>query len=167
MLRKLSPRGKQSILEGIVENQYLLDVDDITPGIRRQMFLAQLAHESDGFKTTREYASGSAYEGRSDLGNTQEGDGRRYRGRGLIQLTGRANYREFSKLLDVNIEDNPDVVETFPYALEVSTLFWSERGLNGIADTGDFRKVTRRINGGYNGMADRERYFEIAKQLDL
>lgn len=167
MLRQLAPRGKQSILEGIVDNQYLLEVDDINPGIRRQMFLAQLAHESDGFKTTREYASGAGYEGRSDLGNVYEGDGRRYRGRGLIQLTGRANYREFSKNLDIDIEANPDVVETFPYALEVSTLFWSKRGLNEIADAGDFRRVTKRINGGYNGLADREHYFEIAKQLDL
>jgi len=167
LLRKLSKRGKEEILQGIVDNQHLLDEYEITQGARRQMFLAQLAHESDGFKTTREYASGAGYEGRADLGNTEEGDGRKYRGRGLIQLTGRFNYRKFSESAGVDLEENPEQVEEFPLALLVSVLYWDSRKLNVLADEGDFERITRKINGGLNGYSDRLHYLQIAEEFDL
>ena len=165
-LRKIAPYAKTAVLEGIVDNIDILSDYEIEEGNRQNMFLAQLAHESDGFKTTREYASGRAYEGRTDLGNTEEGDGVRFRGRGLIQLTGRSNYRQFSAASGVDVEDNPQLVEEFPLALEVSAWFWYKRGLNALADDGDFKKITRRINGGYNGLADRERYLSLIEELE-
>lgn len=167
ILKKLAPRAKEEILDGIVEYQHLLEEYDITPGNRVQMFLAQLAHESAGFKTTVEYASGRAYEGRKDLGNTQPGDGVRYKGRGLIQLTGRHNYTLYSKLVEIDIVNNPELVAEFPLALEVSVLYWSRNKLNALADKGDFERITRRINGGLNGYEDRQRYLRIAKELNL
>lgn len=166
---KISQRAKSTIVEGIVDYQYLMEEADITSGNRLNMFLAQLAHESDGFITTREYASGAAYEGRDDLGNTQEGDGKRFRGRGLIQLTGRANYASFNQDLpeDIDIIKYPQLVEEFPLALEAATWFWTTRKLNEVADTGDFRRVTKRINGGYNGMIDRMNYLVKVRSLNL
>ncbi len=166
-LKKFSRYAKDTILNEIVEFQDILEDYDITPGARRQMFMAQLAHESDGFKTTREYASGAAYEGRRDLGNTEEGDGRRFRGRGLIQLTGRANYEKYGDMLGEDLISDPEIVERFPLALEVAALYWEDRGLNALADAGDFMKITRRINGGTNGLESRLDYLEIARRIGL
>jgi len=160
-LRRIHLGAKPSILHGIVDNQDVLAKYEITPGNRLQMFLAQIAHESDGFRTTREYASGTGYEGREDLGNVNEGDGRLFRGRGLIQLTGRFNYEKFGELLGLDLVGYPDQVEKFPTALTVSALYWYDRKLNAIADDGNFEKITRRINGGLNGYADRQRYLSI------
>lgn len=165
----ISRRASAKVLEGLVANQDLLKEAGIVSGNRLNMFLAQIAHESDGFKTTREYASGAAYEGREDLGNVYDGDGRRFRGRGLIQLTGRANYEKFNESLSSNLDilEYPELVEEFPLALTASIWFWTTRKLNEVADTGDFKRITKRINGGYNGLADRERYLEIVEGLEL
>lgn len=157
--------GSPSIMQGIVDNQDILEKYEITTDRRRNMLLAQLAHESDGFRTTREYASGAAYEGRSDLGNTQAGDGKRFRGRGLIQLTGRHNYTVYGEKLGKDLVGDPLSVELMPLALEVSLAYWQSRGLNAYADANDFREVTRRINGGYNGMASRQKYLGIFRSL--
>lgn len=147
--------GKSLIIDKVVEYQDLLEKYEVNTTKRLAMFLAQVAHESDSFNTTQEYASGRAYEGRKDLGNTQKGDGTRYKGRGLIQLTGRANYREYGKLMGMDLEGNPQLVLDFPVALEVSLLYWHKKGLNKLADLGDIRRCTKLINGGYNGLADR------------
>lgn len=130
---------------------------------RQAAFLAQIAHESDGFNTLHEYASGSAYEGRRDLGNTQPGDGPRFRGRGAIQLTGRANYREAGEALGLDLENHPELAENPDVAFRVSGWYWQRHGLNEMADRGDFRGITHRINGGYNGMESRERYHDRAR----
>lgn len=166
---KISARAKANIVDGIVENQHLLQEADIVSGNRLNMFLAQLAHESDGFITTREYASGAAYEGREDLGNVNEGDGRLFRGRGLIQLTGRANYENYNKTLpdDIDIVKDPGLVEEFPLALAVAIWFWTSRKLNEVADLGDFRRITKRINGGYNGFENRLYYLNKVERLNL
>lgn len=134
---------------------------------RKSAFLAQLAHESGQLVYMEELASGAAYEGRLDLGNTQPGDGRRYKGRGPIQLTGRANYREAGKALGLDLEGNPELVKTPSVGFRTSVWFWTTRGLNALADIGTldaFRQITRRINGGTNGQADREQYWDKAKK---
>lgn len=153
------------ILRGLVDNPDMFIAYGVDTDIRRNMFLAQLAHESDGFRTTREYASGNAYEGREDLGNTQTGDGARFRGRGLIQLTGRANYTRYGELLGKDLLTDPMIVEAMPLALEVSLMYWKDRKLNRFADENNFREVTRRVNGGYNGMEGRSRYLRVFRGM--
>jgi putative chitinase len=125
--------------------------------------LAQIAHESAGFATLVEYASGKAYEGRKDLGNTQPGDGVRYKGRGVIQLTGRANYRALGDYLGINLEAQPDLA-AMPYvAYQVAAHYWLDRNINADADRDDLEAVTRAINGGTNGIKSRAALLAKAK----
>lgn len=137
---------------------------EINNQIRIQMFLAQIGHESGELRYVEELASGQAYEGRKDLGNLHPGDGVMFKGRGLIQLTGRNNYSIMSKSFNVDFISNPNLLSEPEWAVRSACWFWSTKGLNSIADTGDFRRVTRIINGGYNGMTDRERIYELCKQ---
>jgi predicted chitinase len=122
---------------------------------RMAAWLAQLGHESGSLVYMQELASGAAYEGRRDLGNTQPGDGRRFKGRGPIQLTGRANYAAAGKALGMNLIANPTIVATNSVGFKTSAWFWKGHGLNALADSGAFSTITRRINGGTNGAADR------------
>lgn len=130
---------------------------------RQAAFLAQLGHESGRLRYVEELASGRAYEGRADLGNSEPGDGARYKGRGLIQITGRGNYAKASDALGVDFISDPELLERPDYACLSAGWFWATHGLNELADTGDFRKITRRINGGYNGLADRLALWDEAK----
>jgi putative chitinase len=124
-----------------------------------------MAHESDGFRTTTEYASGAAYEGRRDLGNTRKGDGRRFRGRGYIQITGRTNYTAVSRAFGHDFLKHPEDLATPRYAALASCWWWSRHGCNELADQGDFVALTRRINGGTNGLADRQQYHRRARPV--
>lgn len=172
MLKAIAPSAKSSIAEGAaaVFSEWFPRLA-ITGERRPSHFLAQNAHESDGFKTTVEYASGQAYEGRRDLGNTQPGDGRRYKGRGLIQCTGRHNYGRFTVWMKKHDPDAPDFVERpellaeFPWAALSALWYWAENGLNALADRDDHLAVTYRINGGYNGLADRSNYLRRARAV--
>jgi putative chitinase len=134
--------------------------------LRVAHFLAQLGHESGDLRYCEEIADGDAYEGRTDLGNTKKGDGRRFKGRGLIQLTGRANYRAYGEARgrDFLEGDNPTLLASDPeLAVDVAGWFWATRGLNEPADRDDLRLITRRINGGYNGLADRAAHLAQAR----
>jgi putative chitinase len=137
----------------------------ITTPLRIAAFLAQIAHESGELRYWEEIASGAAYEGRKDLGNTQPGDGKRYKGRGPIQITGRANYRTYGSLLGVDLENNPALAATVPVGFRIAGEYWSRNGLNALADQQDFIAITRRINGGTNGLASRQKYYELAKRV--
>ncbi len=137
----------------------------INTPIRKAHFLAQTAHESDGFSTNEEYASGSDYEGRRDLGNTKAGDGVRFKGRGLIQVTGRSNYAECGNALGVDLINNPQRLGEFDLACLSAGWFWDTRSLNGYADDDDVLTITRIINGGTNGLDDRQAYLVRAKQV--
>ena len=136
---------------------------------RLAAFLAQIGHESGSFKWLREIADGSAYEGRKDLGNVNQGDGTRYRGRGLIQVTGRDNYRQMGQLLAhqgaPDFEASPEALEEPQWAAWSAAAWWGSRNLNALADAGDFDRITRRINGGTNGAADRRARWERAKAV--
>jgi predicted chitinase len=129
---------------------------------QKAAFLAQLAHESGQLRYMEEIASGSAYEGRRDLGNTQPGDGTRFKGRGPIQLTGRNNYRAAGQALGIDLENNPRRAADPDVGFRTAAWFWKSRGLNSLAESGNFREVTRRINGGYNGLSDRQQYYNRA-----
>lgn len=131
---------------------------------REAAFIAQIAHESGSFRYVKELASGEAYEGRQDLGNIHPGDGVRFKGRGLIQITGRTNYYQCGSALGVDLIAQPELLEQPSYACRSAAWFWSSRHLNELADKGDFERITRRINGGLNGLADRLAYFERAKE---
>lgn len=147
-------------------------------------FLCQACHESDHFKVTEEYASGRAYEGRSDLGNTVPGDGVKYKGRGIFQTTGKNNYLQLGikkgeKDLFVK---NPELLELPEYAVWSACEYWKTRGLNDIANHADSDKlkmkrkdkilelspveyISIRVNGGYNGMEERKKFYERAKKV--
>lgn len=135
--------------------------------LRQAHFLAQVGHESGGLRWTEEFTTGAAYEGRASLGNRQPGDGRRFKGRGLIQLTGRANYEAFAD--DENEPDilaEPSRVATDPrLAALTATWFWRVKRLNPLADLDDLVAVTRRVNGGTNGLADRREILDRAKRV--
>ncbi|WP_198116941.1 glycoside hydrolase family 19 protein [Massilia rhizosphaerae] len=138
---------------------------EINTPARQAAFIAQIAHESGQFRYVRELASGAAYEGRIDLGNTMKGDGVRFRGRGLIQITGRTNYKACGAALGLDLILYPELLEQPMYACRSAGWFWKTHGLNELADAGDQVKITRRINGGTNGLAERLAYFEIAKKV--
>jgi putative chitinase len=128
----------------------------ITSDLQMAHFIAQIGHESASFLYMSEIADGSAYEGRKDLGNTQPGDGRRFKGRGLIQLTGRANYEKYSKYTGIDYVENPERLATDPFAcVDAACWFWKDRGVDRLAELDDAKAVTKRINGGYNGLDDR------------
>lgn len=132
---------------------------------RLAAFLAQLAHESGSFKYVREIASGEAYEGRKDLGNIQPGDGVKFKGRGLIQITGRTNYTKLGEAFKQDFITNPEKLEQPLFATLSAGWFWSMHGLNQLADKGDFILITKRINGGTNGLADRQAHWERCKKV--
>lgn len=138
---------------------------EINTNVREAAFLAQIAHESGSLKYVKEIASGEAYEGRQDLGNTERGDGVRYKGRGLIQITGRNNYKSCGDALGVDLISSPEELETTILACRSAAWFWHSRNLNELADKGDFKLITKRINGGYNGYQDRLSYYERAQQV--
>lgn len=127
-------------------------------------FLAQIGHESGGLRFTVELASGEAYNNRRDLGNVFPGDGPRYKGRGLIQLTGRANYRNAGRALGLDLENNPELAASPKHSPLIAGWFWNSRNLNFWADKQDFRQVTKLINGGYNGWSDRLTYLNNFEQ---
>ena len=140
---------------------------NVTTLRRAQYFIAQLAHESVGLVYFEEIASGAAYEWRRDLGNTQPGDGRRFKGRGPIQLTGRHNYTRFAEWLNDNrVLQDPSIVATPRYGFLAAIWYWTvARDCNGYCDRGDFVGLTKAINGGTNGLADRYRRLAYVKRL--
>ncbi|SEU36965.1 glycoside hydrolase family 19 protein [Stigmatella erecta] len=148
-------------------NQALREGALLTPR-RAAAFLAQLGHESGELRYWEELASGADYENRKDLGNTQPGDGVRFKGRGPIQLTGRANYRAAGAALGLPLEEQPELVATVDVGFRVAVWFWNSRKLSALADLGTleaFRTITLRINGGQNGAADREAKWATAKAV--
>lgn len=137
----------------------------VTTPARQASFLAQVGHESGQLQYVRELASGAAYEGRKDLGNKVAGDGIRFKGRGLIQVTGRANYEACGAALGLDLMAHPELLEQPVNACRSAGWFWKARGLNELADAGDQVRVTRRINGGTNGLADRLALFNVAQRV--
>lgn len=156
----------QARIVGAVSGVFASTLDEykINTRLRIAHFMAQVTHECAGFRTTEEFASGAAYEGRSDLGNTQPGDGKRYKGRGLIQLTGRANYRQMGTKLGLNLEDDPELAADPLTSLKIACEYWKSRKINTAADMDDLNKATRLVNGGLNGLEDRSNYLRKAKQ---
>lgn len=137
-------------------------------------YLAQVFHESGALRYVEEIASGAQYEGRKDLGNTQQGDGVRFKGRGFIQLTGRTNYTKFNEfdLCTADVVANPQAVAEFPLNQIASMWFWQTHGLNELADRDDGGKmgedivtrITKIINGGTNHLSERKYFYRCFKR---
>lgn len=151
---------------------YLKELNNLCPkygivGIELAAFVAQTAHESGGFHYLKEIASGAAYEGRRDLGNVNKGDGVRFKGRGYIQITGRANYTKFREWLGgaPDIVSHPEMIERPHLAMLASIWYWKHNNLSPIALSDDFRLLTRKINGGMNGYTSRLAYYIKAKKI--
>lgn len=161
-LRRIMPHAKTRADVFLSHINATLEEFEINTPRRISAFLAQLAHESGELRYVEEIASGVAYEGRADLGNTQRGDGMRFKGRGLIQITGRANYLACSKYFGVDFVEDPAKLAAPEWAVRSAGWFWQSRRLNSLADLGDFRAITKKINGGYNGEAQREAYYKAA-----
>lgn len=136
--------------------------------------LAQFSHETGGFARFVERGNGdkdgdglddylTRYDFRKDLGNGAKGDGERYRGRGLIQITGRDNYARYGKRLGLDLLGNPGLALDFDVSVRVACLYWNDRGLNSLADQDDVLRITRAINGGTNGLSDRIECLNRAK----
>ena len=145
----------------------------IVGSLRMAAFIAQIGHESGQLRYVREMGSDqylSKYDTGSlakRLGNTPEadGDGQKYRGRGLIQITGRANYAECGEALGLDLVNHPELLEKPQHACMSAAWFWASRGLNTLADAGKFDTITRRINGGQNGAADRRALYAQALKV--
>ena len=163
----LAPTAKDWIITGLASNfSTIAEPYGILESPRRLChFLAQAAHESDGFRTLEEYGGQpywSRYEGREDLGNTCAGDGVRYHGRGIFQLTGRANYRTMGTRISLGLEDEPHLASEGEISLRTACEYWKSHRLQNPADSNDITEVTRRINGGFNGLDKRKLYFRRA-----
>lgn len=165
-------------------------INKICPGYEIDMpkeyahFLAQACHETDRFRTLHEYASGNAYEGRKDLGNMKKGDGPRFKGRGIFQTTGRANYLQLGskKGQDNLFIDSPELLEKPEYAIWSACEFWAIRNLNDAANESDSKSLKKKyggkvhdvspvefisisINGGLNGIDDRKKFYALAQKV--
>lgn len=166
-LQSIMKHAGRSVVQRFVEpiNRCLKEYN-INTKLRVAHFLAQIGHESGSFRYTEEIASGRDYEGRADLGNTEKGDGERFKGRGLIQLTGRANYSKYSKYIGRDLVSEPEKVsDDLGLAVNVAGWFWMNTSLNKFADRDEIRTVTKRINGGLNGLRDRQDYLDRANAV--
>lgn len=134
-LKKIYPASTQANRDKYLPyiNKYA-DIYNVNTPDRMAAFLAQVGHESGQLKYAEEIASGAAYEGRKDLGNIQKGDGVRYKGRGLIQITGRANYTALSKDLGIDFVSNPKLLQDPEYAVLSAFWYWNKHKLNDLAD---------------------------------
>lgn len=124
--------------------------------LRVSAFLARVGHECLSFNQFEEFASGAAYEGRKDLGNTSPGDGKKYKGFGAIMYTGKFNYQTISKVFNKDFVGNPKLLLIPEWAIKTAGYFWESKGLNALADKGNLKEIVRRINGGFNGLSDTE-----------
>lgn len=163
LFRKLGASNARAEELALAANVHMRTYGILDNSLRFIHFMAQLTHESGNFRYMEEIASGKAYEGRKDLGNIYAGDGVRYKGRGPIQLTGRANYRKYGQQLGIDLENNPEIVALPSMGLMVACKFWSDNGLNALADKDDMVAVTRRINGGTNGLEDRKKHLVLLR----
>lgn len=180
----VAPHGKTVLINGFSDAflKYAKQFD-MTTNARVTNFIAQCAEETNGFNSFEEYASGKAYEGRADLGNTSPGDGEKYKGRGILMTTGKGNYKTVSREIygDDRLLDSPaDLANDYDLATLAALHFWKDHNLNAVADMPDdhvftvvhkdgtktnynkLQYITRAINGGQNGIEVRALYFQRA-----
>lgn len=195
MIMEEFPHAKPELVDALCGAVEVLEEYGIDTPLRMAHFLAQTSHESGGFraveenlnyraetlskifpkyfrdKDTNDYAkkpekiANLVYGNRMGNGPVESGDGYRYRGRGLIQLTGKSNYEKFAEGIESTLEEAVEYLTTPEGAVESAAWFWANNGLNELADTDDITKVTKRINGGTIGLAEREAHTEAFKEM--
>lgn len=155
--------AKQALAESLAYSGvvYMQSAGILENGYRFAHWLGQLTKESGRFVYMEEIHDGSNYEGRKDLGNIYPGDGKKFKGRGPIQITGRANYTEFSKIMGLDLVTYPGLLANPCLGLWAGTLFWSRRNINPVADRNDCTAVTKIVNGGKNGLDERIKYTNL------
>lgn len=160
------------VVQGIVDNQHWLSDGEIDTSARVSEFLAQACLETDYFRVLEEYASGKAYEGRKDLGNTVAGDGVKFKGRGIFQCTGRANYAAYGKRLGLDLLKEPALARRPDISVRIAVMYWNDKGLNAYADKGDTAAISRAINRGNakakspaNHETDRIKIAKLAREI--
>lgn len=165
-------KAKPVVVQGIVDNQKWLADGGIDTPARVAEFLAQACLETDYFKVLEEYASGAGYEGRKDLGNVYAGDGKKFKGRGIFQCTGRANYATYGKRLGLDLLKEPALAERPDISVRIAVMYWNDKGLNAYADKGDTAAISRAINRGNakskspaNHEADRIKIAKLAREI--
>lgn len=168
-IKRFAPKARADFVQALVAGQRYLDAADINTPLRIQHFMAQIYHESMGLSRNTEIwgptPAQKRYEGRKDLGNTIPGDGKRYMGRGLIQITGRANYREFGDAIGLDIENHPEKAAEPLNSVRIACAYWTDRNINASCDRDDVIAVTKKINGGTTGLAARKTALARAKKL--
>ena len=164
-LSEMLPRGRSRAPRFIAPLNNAMHVYHINAPLRIAAFIAQIGHESGSLLYVKELASGNAYEGRQDLGNIFPGDGVKYKGRGLLQITGRSNYLKCGNALRIDLISHPELLEQPIYAALSAAWYWDRHGLNELADRRAFKQITKVINGGYNGLAEREFMYNNCKKI--
>lgn len=166
LLRAVPTLYKQRVDEFVDSFNKYSDLFGITTPLRAVHYLAQVFHESGALKYTSELASGKAYEGRKDLGNIKPGDGPRFKGRGYIQITGRKNYQAYadSGYCVGDLMNHPEWLCLSPGNQKASMWFWKTNGLNALADLDNLTAITKKVNGGYNGLSNRQYYYRRFKR---
>lgn len=186
ILKAIAPGSKKTNykhLHGLAlwMNHWFPQFDIDTPQETRHI-LTQLAHESDSFNAMEEYASGQAYEGRKDLGNIKKGDGIRFKGHGPLQITGRRNHHLMGVKAGAPMKfiDNPKLLTTPEWGVWAACIFWTDRGLLDISNMPDdaviwskkldknlspLEYITWRVNGGFNHLEQRIKFYERAKSI--
>lgn len=171
-LQKILPLAKDKARLYLEPLNAAMQEFEINTPLRQAAFIAQIGHESGQLRWVKEFASGAAYDTGSlakRLGNTPEadGDGQKYKGRGFIQITGTRNYLLCLMALEIDALNQPELLETPEFAARSAAWFWWNNWLNGLADKGDFLTITKRINGGTNGLKDRQELYARAKEVLL
>jgi putative chitinase len=174
-LQKIMPRMQLQKGELLLPHlNAALDEFGISGNDRRlAAFIAQVAHETYQLRFTEEEwgptEAQKNYEPPSHLstvlGNVEKGDGFRYKGRGAFQCTGRTNYRRYGHALGIDLEGHPELAGEPANTFRIAGVYWNDHKLSDLADSGNFREITRRVNGGYNGEAEREGYWKVAKDV--
>lgn len=174
LFTRMGARGEIASELALAANVHFRTYGILDTGLRLAHIMGQCAHESGGFRYMEEIASGAAYEGRADLGNTQPGDGKRFKGRGPIQLTGRANARYYGRLAGIDFENRPDLMAVPSIGILTACMYWDRNGLNAYADRDEGTAIGNGINRGNpksklqpNGAADRIQRTDVAKGLIL
>jgi predicted chitinase/energy-coupling factor transporter ATP-binding protein EcfA2 len=174
VLRQLMPNIRAESLDLYLPHiQQAMKEFDINTPARQAAFLAEVAHGTAELRFVEEIWGPTAAQRRYDppsylsraLGNTEPGDGKRYKGRGVFQITGRANYKKYGDMLGVDLVNNPELVTKPELVFRIGALVWKQRNLNELADKWNLTQITRVLNGGTSGLEDRRRYYERARSL--